>query len=211
MEQTIVPRRPSEGPHPARLIEIRIHGRGGQGNMVAAYILAQAAFEQRRFAQAFPSFGPERRGAPVSSFVRLAERPIQRHCQVVNPDFLIIQDQGLLHVRGITAGLRPNGGILVNSARELPELEAEAAERLENRNLIVLSADALAAAILGKPLPNTALLAAFLALTELLPLDALEQALARRFKEETLKRNLALVRAAASQVPAGLWREAAHA
>lgn len=207
MEQTLTAR----ALHPVRLTEIRIHGRGGQGNVVAAYILAQAAFEQGRFAQAFPSFGPERRGAPVSSYVRLADRAIQRHCQVRNPDFLIIQSQGLLHVAGLTAGLKPQGGILINSARGLPELEAEAADALESRNVIVLGADALATGILGKPLPNTALLAAFLALTELLPLNALEKALARRFKGETLERNLALVRAAACEVPAGLWREVAHA
>ncbi len=211
MEQTLARRDIAGTSRPVKLTEIRIHGRGGQGNIVAAYILAQAAFEEGRFAQAFPSFGPERRGAPVSSFVRLAESPVQRHCEVLNPDFLIIQDHGLLHVPGITAGLRPGGGILVNSARELSGLEAEAADSLESRNVIVLAADALANEILGKPLPNTALLAAFLALTDLLPLDALEKALARRFKDETLKRNLALVRAAASQVPAGLWREAAHA
>ncbi len=211
MEQTLADRTAASASQPARLTEIRIHGRGGQGNIVAAYVLAQAAFEQGRFAQAFPSFGPERRGAPVSSYVRLANRAIQRHCQVLSPDFLIIQSQGLLHVAGLTAGLKPDGGILINSARELPELEAEAADSLEGRNVIVFGADALATEILGKPLPNTALLAAFLALTGLLPLDALEKALARRFKDETLERNLALVRAAASEVPAGLWRVAAHA
>jgi len=145
MEQTLTAR----ALHPVRLTEIRIHGRGGQGNVVAAYILAQAAFEQGRFAQAFPSFGPERRGAPVSSYVRLADRAIQRHCQVRNPDFLIIQSQGLLHVAGLTAGLKPQGGILINSARDLPELEAEAADALESRNVIVLGADALATGILG--------------------------------------------------------------
>lgn len=209
MDQTAADRSVAEVPWSQGLTEIRIHGRGGQGNIVAAYVLAQAAFEQGRFAQAFPSFGPERRGAPVSSFVRIAERPLRRHCQVLSPDFLIIQDDGLLRVAGITAGLRAGGGILVNSAKDLPELETQLEGALTDNRLIVLPASALATEFLGKAMPNTALLAAFLALTELLPLEALERALERRFRDRTLAQNLALVRQAASRVPAGLWKEAA--
>jgi pyruvate ferredoxin oxidoreductase gamma subunit len=210
MEQGLAQSSPVGASHPAHLTEIRIHGRGGQGNVIAAYVLAQAAFEEGIFAQAFPSFGPERRGAPVASFVRFADRPIHRHCQVLNPDFLIIQDDGLLHVPGVTAGLRPGGGILISSSKERRELEMEAVESLPD-NVVVLAATELANEILGKPLPNTALLAAFLTLTELLPLGALEKALARRFREETLERNLALAREAASRVPAGTWKDSAHA
>lgn len=211
MDQTAADRSVAEAPGSQRLTEIRIHGRGGQGNMVAAYILAQAAFEQGRFGQAFPSFGPERRGAPVSAFVRIAERPLRRYCQVLSPDFLIIQDDGLLRVAGIMAGLRAGGGILVNSAKDPRELETQLEGALTDNRLIVLPASALATEFLGKPMPNTALLAAFLALTELLPLEALEHALERRFRDRTLAQNLALVREAASRVPAGLWKEAADA
>ncbi len=188
------------------LVEFRIHGRGGQGNVIAAYILASAAFEDGRFGQAFPSFGPERRGAPVEAFVRIADQPFRRRSQVRNPDFLIIQDETLLHVPGIIAGRRPAGGILVNSNRSIAELGLDRSQRA-----VSISATALATEILGRPVPNTALLAALLTLTEIVSLAALERALARRFEGETLARNLRLVREASRRVPRRLWLEARHA
>jgi pyruvate ferredoxin oxidoreductase gamma subunit len=188
------------------MTEIRIHGRGGQGNVVAAYILAQAAFECGKFGQAFPSFGPERRGAPVTAFVRIAAAPVRRHCQVINPAFVILQDQALLHSPGTTGGLLPGGGILINSARP-----PQTSGMPEDRRIVAIAADNLANEFLGKPLPNTALLAALLALTELIPLNALEKALALRFRDDTLAANVRLVRAAAASVPAGAWKEMAHA
>jgi len=183
------------------MTEIRIHGRGGQGNVIAAYILAQAAFESGSFAQAFPSFGPERRGAPVAAFVRIANQPLRRRCQVRNPAFLIIQDDRLLHVPGITDGLLPKGGILINSNKGSDDFALSI-----DGNVIAVPATALASQILGKPVPNTALLAAFAALTGLLPLEALEKAVAHRFTGETLERNLRLMRRAADSVPASLWK-----
>lgn len=186
----------------AGLTEIRIHGRGGQGNVVAAYLLATAAFEAGRFGQAFPSFGPERRGAPVAAFVRIADHPVRRRSQVRAPGFLIIQDEKLLHVGEITDGLLAGGGVLVNSRRAAEQLPIAGAART-----VTIAATALATQILGVPVPNTALIAAFLALTDLLPLAALEKALARRFEGETLKRNVRLIAEAGARVPAGLWKE----
>jgi pyruvate ferredoxin oxidoreductase gamma subunit len=188
------------------MIEIRIHGRGGQGNVVAAYMLAMAAFEVGRYGQAFPSFGAERRGAPVTSFVRIADSPIRRRCQVIQPAFLIIQDEALLKVAGVTAGLKPEGSILVNSPRTSEELS----ERL-GRPTVALNATALANEYLGRPMPNTALLAAFLSLTEVLPMEAMAKAMGQRFKGEVLNKNLRLVEEAAKRVPAGLWKGAMHA
>ena len=188
------------------MIEIRIHGRGGQGNVVAAYLLATAAFTTGRYAQAFPNFGAERRGAPVTSFVRIADRPIRRRCQVREPAFLIVQDDNLLHLPDITAGLQPGGAVLVNSTRDSDSLAAE-----HGHSFVALPAAALAEEILGRPVPNTALLAAFLALTGLLPQSALLAALAERFRGETLERNRTLVEHAASLVEAGAWQEDSHA
>jgi pyruvate ferredoxin oxidoreductase gamma subunit len=188
------------------MTEIRIHGRGGQGNVIAAYILAQAAFECGKFAQAFPSFGPERRGAPVTAFVRITGVPVHRHCQVLAPAFLILQDHALLHAAGITQGLLPHGKILVNWSRPIAPATAG-----NGHQVVVIPAASLAMEYLGKPVPNTALLAALLTLTEMLPLQALERALALRFAGEMLERNLSLVRKAAQMVPAGLWKEAADA
>jgi pyruvate ferredoxin oxidoreductase gamma subunit len=188
------------------MTEIRIHGRGGQGNVVAAYILAQAAFEYGRFAQAFPSFGPERRGAPVTAFVRISGVPIRRHCQVLEPSILVLQDHALLHAPGITDGLPADGRILVNWARPLAPSTAR-----DGHQVVVIPASALAMEYLGKPVPNTALLAALVTLTGLMPLAPLEKALALRFDGETLERNVRLMHKAAEMAPAGLWRETADA
>jgi len=188
------------------VIEIRIHGRGGQGNVAAAYILASAAFEDSRFSQAFPSFGAERRGAPVTAFVRIADKPFSRRCQVIHPGYLIIQDEALLHVPGVTDGLLPGGGILVNSTRSSAELK-----EMTGLDMIAIPANALAKKILGRPVPNTALLAAFLTLTGMVSLDALVKGLGQRFKGEVLERNTRLVNEAAKMVPVGIWKEANHA
>jgi pyruvate ferredoxin oxidoreductase gamma subunit len=188
------------------MTEIRIHGRGGQGNVVAAYILAQAAFECGKFAQAFPSFGPERRGAPVTAFVRITGIPVHRHCQVLQPGFLILQDHALLHSPGITQGLLPEGKILVNWPKPIAPATAG-----DGRQVVVIPAASLAMEYLGKPVPNTALLAALITLTEMLPMQALEKALALRFSGEMLERNIRLMHTAAQMVPAGLWKEAADA
>ena len=187
------------------MIEVRIHGRGGQGNVVAAYLLATAAFTEGWHAQAFPAFGAERRGAPVVAFVRLHDQPIRRRCQVAEPDFLIIQDEALMQVAGITDGLKPGGRILLNSNR--------AGDAFSNNgtHVITLPATQLAQQHLGRPVPNTALLSAFLSLTGLLPRAALSQALGERFSGEILDRNNQLIDAAAAAIDAGLWKEAAHA
>lgn len=188
------------------MIEVRIHGRGGQGNVVAAYLLASAAFAQGRYGQAFPAFGAERRGAPVTAFVRIADAPIRRRCEVRLPDFLIIQDQALLRVQGVLDGLKPGGGILVNSNRPSSELSAE-----YDREMVSMPATALATEVLGRPVPNTALLAAFLSLTDMLPREALVKALAARFRGKVLEKNTQLIGRAAELVEQGAWKEAIHA
>lgn len=187
------------------MIEIRIHGRGGQGNVAAAYILASAAFEDGRYSQAFPNFGAERRGAPVTAFVRISGTPFSRRCQVLHPAFLIVQDEALLHVPGVTDGLHPGGGILVNSNRSSDELKQEM-----NLEIVAIPANTLARKILGRPVPNTALLSAFLALTGMIPTAALVKGLSQRFRGDVLERNTQLVNEAAGMVPAGLWKDVNH-
>lgn len=190
----------------AELTEIRIEGRGGQGNMVAAYTLARSAFEAGRFAQAYPTFGPERRGAPVSAFVRISDGPIRRRCQVRKPDFIIIQDPSLLHVPGIGEGIRPDGGILINSSKEVARSRFPGVA-----HVTTIAATSMAMQFVGQPIPNIALLAAFLTLTELIPLEALEKVLAHRFQGAALKKNLQLMREAAAQVTPASWKETSHA
>ncbi|MDH5570833.1 MAG: 2-oxoacid:acceptor oxidoreductase family protein [Gammaproteobacteria bacterium] len=188
------------------LTEIRIHGRGGQGNVVAANLLAMAAFETGRYGQAFPNFGAERRGAPVVAFVRIADASILRRCQIQTPAFLIIQDEALLHIPGVTDGLLPGGKILVNSSKAADEFSAP-----DNTELITLPASLIAKKFLGRPVPNTALLAAFLSLTNLFPIDALVTVLAHKFSGSILEHNTQLIHQAADQVPNGHWQETIHA
>ncbi len=185
------------------MLEIRIHGRGGQGNVVAAYLLAAAAIDGGRFAQAFPAFGAERRGAPVAAFVRIDEQPIRRRCQVREPLFLIVQDPALMEVPGTLNGLQAGGTVLVDGP------EARIDDSGDNE-IIAMPATRLALEHIGRPVPNTALLAAFITLTGLMPLSALTDALAERFKGPVLEKNRSLVEAAAETVEAGRWQEVAH-
>jgi pyruvate ferredoxin oxidoreductase gamma subunit len=184
------------------MMNVRIHGRGGQGNVVAAYLLATAAIEEGLYAQAFPAFGAERRGAPVIAFVRLSKEPVRRRDQVRNPDFLIIQDQALLQVPGVLDGLKPGGRILVNSP-----LSSEQVSDETGLLAAAIPATALAQEHLGRPVPNTALLAAFFTLTEVLPVEALSASLKKRFKGDVLERNLKLIEAAAGLFQPGQWKE----
>lgn len=189
--------------------EIRLHGRGGQGNVSASWLLAAAAIREGRFAQAFPAFGAERRGAPIAAYVRMAQRRLRRRSQILHPRFLIIQDPGLLAVAGVLDGLLPGGAVLVN--------DDEDSETLTQRlgvPVVTLPADAMAREVLGRPLPNTALLAAFAALTGLVSRESLEAEAAERFVgkgAEIVQQNLELIRRATQQVAGGEWKERVHA
>lgn len=199
----------SGGATPPGITEVRIHGRGGQGNVAAAYLLAAAAIREGRFAQAFPAFGAERRGAPVVAYVRIAERRLRRRSQVQHPAFLIIQDAALMEVPGVLAGLLPGGGVLVNSPEASDALEAHLGVPT-----VALPAGSMAQEVLGRPVPNTALLAAFLTLTDVLSLASLEAEVADRFRakgDQVVTHNVELIHRAAEAVPAGQWKEALHA
>ena len=191
------------------MIEVRIHGRGGQGNVVAAYLLATAAINEGWHAQAFPAFGAERRGAPVVAFVRLDDKAIRRRSQVLAPDYLIIQDEALMNVPSITDGLKTDGNILLNAAKTSDQYSAE--NNVDSNNLVTLPATHLALQHLGRPVPNTALLSAFLKLTDLLPHSSLIESLEDRFSGVVLEKNIALIEAAAETVPANLWKQTANA
>jgi len=188
------------------MIEIRIHGRGGQGNVVAAYLLATAAIDDGRYAQAFPAFGAERRGAPVMAFVRIADKAFKRRCQVIQPAFLIIQDEALVAVPSVAEGLLPHGGILVNAAQPARPQGIPADSDVQS-----LAATALATEVLGRPVPNTALLAAFLSMTGLLPSAALIKALSHHFSGAVLDRNVALIERVSAASPQGIWQERVRA
>lgn len=172
--------------------EVRVHGRGGQGAVTAAELLSVAAFDEGRHAQAFPSFGSERTGAPVVSFCRFSDRPIRTREPVAAPDALIVLDATLVHQVDLFAGLRPEGFLLVNSGRSLEELGlGDVAGRLRSGCALSIPAGEIARRHLGKPLPNAALLGGFAALTGQLGLGPVEEAVRARFPGATGEANAA--------------------
>ena len=176
---------------------VRIHGRGGQGVVTAAELLAAAAFREGRHAQAFPSFGSERMGAPVTSFCRIDARPIRTREPVTAPDALIIQDPTLLHQADVFSGLAPGGYLLLNSAREFAELGiGDLIGRYRWERMLVVPATQLAMTHLGRPLPGAPLLGGFAALTGQVGLDAVVSAIGERFTGKVAAGNVAAAREA---------------
>lgn len=161
---------------------VRFHGRGGQGVVTAAEMLAVAAFDAGRHAQAFPTFGSERTGAPVMSFCRIDDRPVPFHEPIDAPDALVVQDPTLLHQVRLFDGVPASAYLLVNSARSCADLGiAEYVARFAPERVAVLPATELARELLGRPLPNTALLGALAALTGVVPIEAVCAAVRQRF------------------------------
>ena len=174
------------------MLQIRIHGRGGQGVVTAAELLSVAAFEQGRHAQAFPSFGSERTGAPVVAYCRIDDRAIRLREPIVAPDVLIVQDPTLLHQVDLFQGLVPDGYVLINSRRSFDELGlADIALRHRHERLITVPASEIAMKHLGRPLPNAALLGGFAALSGLISLDAVAHAIGDRFRGAVAAANTA--------------------
>lgn len=183
------------------MFEIRIHGRGGQGVVTAAELLSVAAFQDGREPQAFPSFGSERMGAPVTSFCRIADNPIRLREPVSTPDAVVIIDATLLHHVDVFAGLHADGYAVLNSTHDLDELGlADLRARLERQRICTVPATDIARRHIGRPLPNVCLLGAFAALTGVVTLDAVEHAVRERFRESIASANIAAARAAFAYV-----------
>jgi pyruvate ferredoxin oxidoreductase gamma subunit len=179
------------------MFQVRFHGRGGQGVVTAAELLAEAAFTEGRHAQAFPSFGSERMGAPVMSFCRIDDKPIRTHEPVTEPDALIIQDPTLLHQAELFAGLSSEGYLLINSTRGLEELGLDDfLKALRPDRLRVVPASELAMTHLGRPLPGAPLLGGFAALTGMVSLDSVVAAINGKFSGPVAKGNAEAARAA---------------
>ena len=154
------------------MFQIRIHGRGGQGVVTAAELLSVAAFEEGSFAQAFPTFGSERTGAPVVSYCRIDDREIRVREPIGEPDALIVQDPTLLHQVDVFSGVAPDAYVLINTSGTVATLGIEDyAQRFPAGHILTVPATDLAREHLGRPLPNAALLGGFAALTGVVSLD----------------------------------------
>lgn len=163
--------------------EIRFHGRGGQGAVSAAALLALAAFEDDFEAQAFPKFGSERRGAPVEAYVRISSTAIRAHNQVYAPDAVVIQDAGLLRSEPLLRGLKSGGLIILNSTQQT----VDGSNKNGDFRWICLPASLIGERHLGRPLPNTVLLGALAAATRWVNLSALEQAVTNHLSKKGAK------------------------
>lgn len=189
------------------MFQVRFHGRGGQGVVTAAELLAEAAFRQGRHAQAFPSFGSERTGAPVVSFCRISDQPIRIREPILAPDALIVQDATLLQSIDVFAGLQPDGYVLLNSRHTFADLGlTEAVAPLDPDRSRTVPATEIALEHVGRPLPNAVLLGAFAALYPPLELEAVLDAVRARFPGAVGEKNVAAATAAHHTV-----KEAAHA
>jgi pyruvate ferredoxin oxidoreductase gamma subunit len=192
------------------MFEVRFHGRGGQGVVTAAELLSVAAFLDGKHAQAFPTFGSERTGAPVTAFCRIADERIRLREPIVEPDALIVQDPTLLHQVDVFGGVARGAYVLLNTGRSLDELGlSELVHRLGADRVVTVPASELAREHLGRPLPNAALLGAFAALTGVVSFESVASAIGRRFSGATAEGNSAAAAAAFEAI--ARERAAAHA
>ena len=174
------------------MFQVRIHGRGGQGVVTAAEMLSIAAFLEGRHAQAFPSFGSERMGAPVVAFCRIDDKAIRLREPILEPDALIVQDPTLLHQVEVFAGLRRDGYILINTNRGFEALGiGDLVQGRQQDRLCTVAATEIALRHVGRPLPNVPLLGGFAAVANVIRLDSFCQAIRQRFDGNIAEANVA--------------------
>ena len=158
--------------------EFRIHGRGGQGAVTTAELLALAAISEGKYAQAFPSFGPERRGAPVVAFARISDKPIRIRSKVYEPDVVVVLDASLLQLVAVEEGLKGDGMVVANTA----EANGGFKQKLSSsQKYYTVDANTIAMETLGRPITNTTMIGALIKATGVVKLESLEEPLNERF------------------------------
>jgi len=174
------------------MIEVRWHGRGGQGAVTSVELLAAAAIGVGKYAQGFPSFGPERRGAPVAAFSRIDERKIKVRSGIYQPDVVIVLDSSLIGLVNVTEGLKPDGILIVNTIKTPQDVKKEL-----NFSGIVATVDAtgIARKEMGVPIANTTMIGALLKMIGIMKLDAMKEAVEHRFGRLAPKNLTAMKRA----------------
>jgi len=171
--------------------EIRFHGRGGQGVVLGSEVLADAAVREGRYAQAFPTFGPERRGAPVTAFTRIDNRPIRLRCQIYQPDYVIVLDSSVCRLQDVTSGLKKDGVVVVNTPYTPKEVK-EGGLIIQGK-IYTIDATSIALKILGRPIFNTVILGAFAAATNEVKIESIYAAIKERFPKSIAERNVQAV------------------
>ncbi len=185
-------------------VEIRWHGRGGQGAKTAALLLGEAAMSLGKNIQAFPEYGAERMGAPVASFNRISSQPISLHCSISNPNLVIVLDPTLMGKVDVTAGLDPKGAIIVNTTE--PAAAVRKSLKLQGAKVYTVDASGISKETIGREIPNTPMLAALIKVSGILDFETMikdtEVKLKKKFasKPEVVKGNLDAMRRAFSEV-----------
>ena len=180
--------------------EVRLHGRGGQGGVTSAELVAIAAIDEGKYAQAFPSFGPERRGAPVTAFIRVNDSQIRTREKVYNPDIVVVLDSSLPSLVKVEDGLREGGIVILNTHLKADDVRKKFG--IKGR-LAMVDANTIAREVIGMPITNTTMLGALLKATGVVGMDALSDALDRRFGRLSEKNKAAMRRAYEETVVTG--------
>jgi 2-oxoacid:acceptor oxidoreductase gamma subunit (pyruvate/2-ketoisovalerate family) len=178
-----------------KILEVRWHGRGGQGAWTASELLARAAIAEGKHIQSFPEFGPERMGAPVTAFTRISTEPIMIHCAVYNPDVVAVLDPTLLKTVKVADGLSEEGGNIIVNTKEGPK-ETRRLLGTNKGKVWTVQASEISLKILGMPITNTAMLGAVARVTGIVSLGTIEKMIKGRFKAEVAEKNFAVVKEA---------------
>lgn len=178
-----------------KILEVRWHGRGGQGAWTASELLARAAIAEGKYIQSFPEFGPERMGAPVTAFTRISTEPIRLHCAVYNPDVVAVLDPTLLKAVKVADGLSEEGGNIIVNSKGSPA-EVRKALSTEKGKVWSVPATEIAIKILGTPITNTAMLGAVARVTGIVSLKTVEAMVKGRFRPDVAEKNFAVVKEA---------------
>ena len=181
-----------------KILEVRWHGRGGQGAWTASELLARAAIYEGKYIQSFPEFGPERMGAPVAAFTRISNEPIQIHCAVYNPDVVAVLDPTLPKTVPVTRGLNEGGTIIINSKENPADMRKML--NTDKGKIWTVSATEIAVRILGRPITNTAMLGAVARITGIVNLKSIEKVVKERFRQNIAEKNVAVVKEAHEEV-----------
>jgi 2-oxoacid:acceptor oxidoreductase gamma subunit (pyruvate/2-ketoisovalerate family) len=178
-----------------KILEVRWHGRGGQGAWTASELLARAAIAEGKYIQSFPEFGPERMGAPVTAFTRISTEPIKIHCAVYNPDVVAVLDPTLLKTVNVADGLDEKAGNILVNTKDNP---AEVRKQLKSTSgkVWTVQASEISLKILGMPITNTAMLGAVARVTGIVSLETIEKMISGRFRGDVAAKNYAVVKEA---------------
>jgi len=166
----------------SKMVEIRWHGRGGQGAKTASLLLADAAFLAGKYVQGFPEYGPERMGAPIAAYNRISDERCSVHSNIYKPDYVVVVDETLLAALDVTAGLSENGAIIINSDKSPEQLVSKL--RGYKGKVCTIDANKIAQETIGRPIPNTSMLAAVVKVSGVIPEDVFIEKMETSFKHQ---------------------------